>query len=189
MRIELVLVNCSVLIRDWILSWFLEPFKRDFKLLVEVLILYVAYHWLVRYTIASRNVIYLDIYLILGSCLLQINNLVYYLDLFSRIWWLVCFWQLRCVSFCTGVFYLYMKTIERAHKPNELWERVKLPRNYEKALEIIDKHLVFHFFLHSDVGCVYFFFNQKLFLITFYCWSVNSLELEDVLAKVSCAQS
>eukprot|EP00249_Psilotum_nudum_P013347 c24285_g1_i1 orf=629-1576(-) len=40
-----------------------------------------------------------------------------------------------------GVLFLYMKSIERAHAPKELWERIKLPRNYGKALDIIDKYL------------------------------------------------
>jgi len=36
-----------------------------------------------------------------------------------------------------------MKTIERAHLPSQLWEKIKLPRNYKEALKVLDEHLEF----------------------------------------------
>lgn len=35
----------------------------------------------------------------------------------------------------SGVLYLYMKTIERAHTPKHMWEKVKLSNNYAVALQ------------------------------------------------------
>ena len=43
-----------------------------------------------------------------------------------------------------GVCYLYQKTAERAHTPKHLWEKIKLPANYTKALELVSKQLEFY---------------------------------------------
>ncbi|KAL8901860.1 MAG: hypothetical protein Q9207_004992 [Kuettlingeria erythrocarpa] len=43
----------------------------------------------------------------------------------------------------TGVLYLYTKTVERAHLPSKLWERIKLSPDYSKAIDQINSRLTY----------------------------------------------
>jgi protein MAK16 len=40
-----------------------------------------------------------------------------------------------------GVCYLNIKTVERAHTPKNMWERIKLPKNFAEALQLVEKSM------------------------------------------------
>ncbi|XP_011298155.1 protein MAK16 homolog A [Fopius arisanus] len=42
-----------------------------------------------------------------------------------------------------GIIYLFMRTAERIHEPKNQWEKVKLSRNFEKAIHQINENLLY----------------------------------------------
>ncbi|KRX06608.1 hypothetical protein PPERSA_13087 [Pseudocohnilembus persalinus] len=60
--------------------------------------------------------------------------------------------QYATIQHDKGVCYLMVKTIERSHTPKDMWEKIKLDKNYQKALEQIDKELQYwpKFMIHKN---------------------------------------
>merc|ERR1712176_485758 len=71
-----------------------------------------------------------------------------------------------------GYCYLMIKSIERAHLPNNLWEKIRLKQDYLKALKQIEMRLRFwpKFFIHKN--------KQRFTKITKYLFQVRKSNFE-----------
>ncbi|GMH87008.1 hypothetical protein TrVE_jg13480 [Triparma verrucosa] len=51
-----------------------------------------------------------------------------------------------------GRIHLYLKTVERAHTPKDMWEKIRLSRDYGKAMKQLDEHLAYFpkFLVHRN---------------------------------------
>ncbi len=76
-----------------------------------------------------------------------------------------------------GKVYLCMKTVERAHSPKNLWEKVLLSRNYSKALTQIDEHLQYFpkVLLHRN--------KQRLTKIHQYLLRMRKIKLKELSGR------
>lgn len=76
-----------------------------------------------------------------------------------------------------GKVFLCMKTVERAHSPKNLWEKVLLSRNYSKALAQIDEHLQFFpkVLVHRN--------KQRLTKIHQYLLRMRKLKLKELSGR------
>jgi len=82
-----------------------------------------------------------------------------------------------------GTCYLYMKTVERAHSPKNLWEKIKLSKNYMEALEQITSHLEYDYHDHQINRC-----KQRLTKIRQMLIRMRKLALQDRAKMVPIKQ-
>jgi protein MAK16 len=76
-----------------------------------------------------------------------------------------------------GRIHLFIKTVERAHSPKNLWEKILLSRNYSKALAQLDDHLAYFpkVLIHRN--------KQRLTKIHQYLIRMRKIKLKEISGR------